>query len=61
MHTVGKIFTAIGLVVLIIGGVLLAIGSSNVDDAGEIDVLDKSVWSGQSGSYYFDATDDMMV
>ena len=61
MHTVGKIFTAIGLVILIIGGVLLAIGSSNVDDAGEIDVLDKSLWSGQSGSYYFDATDDMAV
>jgi len=61
MHTVGKIFTAIGLVILIIGGVLLAVGSSNVDDAGEIDVLEKSDWSGQSGSYYFDATDDMMV
>lgn len=61
MHTVGKVFMAIGLVILIIGGVLLAVGSSNVDDAGEIDVMDKSVWSGQSGSYYFDASDDMMV
>jgi len=61
MHTVGKIFMAIGLVILIIGGVLLAVGSSNVDDAGEIDVVKKSDWNGQSGSYYFDATDDMMV
>tara|TARA_B100001564_G_scaffold333771_1_gene321688 strand:- start:63 stop:797 length:735 start_codon:yes stop_codon:yes gene_type:complete len=61
MHTVGKVFMAIGLVILVFGGILLAVGSSNVDDAGEIDVLEKSDWSGQSGSYYFDATDDMMV
>jgi len=52
---------AIGLVILVFGGILLAVGSSNVDDAGEIDVLKKSDWNGQSGSYYFDAEDDMMV
>ena len=61
MHTVGKVFMAIGLVILIIGGILLAVGGSNIDDAGDIDVVDTSVWSGQSGTYYFDAEDDMMV
>lgn len=61
MHTVGKVFMAIGLVILVFGGILLAVGSSSVDDAGEIDVVQKSDWNGQSGSYYFDAEDDMMV
>ncbi len=42
MHTVGKVFMAIGLVILVFGGILLAVGSSNVDDAGEIDVVKRS-------------------
>ena len=61
MHPVGKVFMAIGLVVVIIGGVMYAVGSENVDDVGEWDVREESEWNGQSGTYYFDGSEDMMV
>ena len=52
---------AIGLVILIIGGVLLAVGSSNVDDVGEWDVMEKSVWNGQTGTFNFEDEGDYLV
>ena len=43
MHTVGKVFMAIGLVVLIFGGILLAVGSSNVDEG--VGSLEEESWA----------------
>ena len=61
MHIVGKIFTGIGVIILIIGGVLLAIGTSTIDDVGEWEVMEKSVWNGQSGTFNFESDGDYLV
>ena len=61
MHPVGKVFMAIGLLIAVGGGIMMAVGGSNIDDSGEWDVVEKRVWNGQTGDYYFDASDDMMV
>ena len=61
MHPVGKVFMAIGILIAVGGGVMMAIGGSNIDDSGEWDVMEKSVWNGQSGTFNFEGDGDYLV
>ena len=50
MHTVGKVFMAIGLLIAVGGGIMMAVGGSNIDDAGEKFNVEKYEleWNGQT-------------
>lgn len=61
MHPVGKVFMAIGILIAVGGGIMMAIGGSNVEDAGEWDVMEKSVWNGQTGTFNFEGDGDYLV
>jgi len=61
MHTVGKVFMAIGLLIAVGGGIMMAVGGSNIDDSGEWDVVEKSVWNGQTGTFNFEDDGDYLV
>lgn len=61
MHTVGKVFMAIGILIAVGGGIMMAVGGSNIDDSGEWDVMEKSVWNGQSGTFNFEGDGDYLV
>ncbi len=61
MHTVGKVFMAIGLLIAAGGGIMMAVGGNNIDDAGEWDVMEKSVWNGQTGTFNFEGDGDYLV
>ena len=61
MHTVGKVFMAIGILIAVGGGIMMAVGGSNIDDSGEWDVVEKSVWNGQSGTFSFEGDGDYLV
>ena len=61
MHISGKIFMAIGIVICLIGGFLMAIGGNNIDDSGDWDVVEKSEWNGQSGTFQFEGDGDYLV
>jgi hypothetical protein len=61
MHTAGKVFMAIGIILAVGGGILIAMGGNNIDDVGEWDVMEKSVWNGQSGTYDFEDDEDYLV
>ncbi|RPG77097.1 MAG: hypothetical protein CBE08_000885, partial [Euryarchaeota archaeon TMED248] len=61
MHPVGKVFMAIGILVAVGGGIMMAVGGNNIDDAGEWDVMEKSVWNGQTGTFNFEDDGDYLV
>ena len=52
---------AIGIVICLIGGILMAVGGSNIDDSGDWDVVEKSEWNGQSGTFQFEGDGDYLV
>ena len=52
---------AIGVLVAVGGGIMMAVGGSNIDDAGEWDVMEKSVWNGQTGTFNFEDDGDYLV
>ena len=61
MHPVGKVFMAVGILIAVGGGIMMAVGGSNIDDSGEWDVVEKSVWNGQSGTFNFEGDGDYLV
>ena len=61
MHTVGKVFMAIGILVAVGGGIMMAVGGNNIDDAGEWNVMEKRVWNGQTGTFNFEGDGDYLV
>tara|TARA_B100001540_G_scaffold177616_1_gene156741 strand:- start:1728 stop:2453 length:726 start_codon:yes stop_codon:yes gene_type:complete len=61
MHISGKIFMAIGIAICLIGGIMMAVGGSNIDDSGEWDVVEKSEWNGQNGIFEFEDDGDYLV
>ncbi|HIC50900.1 MAG TPA: hypothetical protein EYP01_05600, partial [Candidatus Poseidoniales archaeon] len=61
MHTAGKVFLGIGAVVLLLGAVMTWAGGSSLEEAGEVDVEGKSLWNGDSGTFYYDESDQIMV
>jgi len=61
MHISGKIFMAIGVFICLAGVVLMALGGENIDDAGEWDVVEKSEWNGDSGTFNFRDDGDYLV
>ena len=61
MHISGKIFMGIGVFVCLAGVVLMAIGGENIEDSGEWDVVEKSEWNGQSGTFKFSGDGDYLV
>ena len=52
---------AIGIVICLIGGILMAVGGNNIDDSGDWDVVEKSEWNGQSGTFQFEGDGDYLV
>ena len=54
MHVAGKIFLILGIVVTLGGVVMMGLGGSNVSDAGEWDVGEKSEFSGMEGVSVYD-------
>ena len=61
MHISGKIFMAIGVFICLAGAVLMALGGENIDDVGEWDVVEKSEWNGDSGTFNFRGDGDYLV
>ena len=61
MHISGKIFMAIGVFICLAGVVLMALGGENIDDVGEWDVVEKSEWNGDSGTFNFRGDGDYLV
>ena len=62
MHIASKVFLGIGAVMLLIGGIMAAMGGGSLDDFGDWSVEDKSDWSGSAGSTtYFFPGEEMMV
>ncbi|DAC58555.1 MAG TPA: hypothetical protein D7I03_05500, partial [Candidatus Poseidoniales archaeon] len=50
-----------GIVICLIGGILMAVGGNNIDDSGDWDVVEKSEWNGQSGTFQFEGDGDYLV
>ena len=61
MHVAGKIFLVVGAVFLLLGIVMSGLGKNALDDVGDVDVEEKTVWSGQNGSFSYDGMDTLMV
>ena len=61
MHPAGKIFMAIGVIVLLGGVGLMVIGGENIEDSGEWNPEKKSVFSGTSGTMTYDFNGDDMI
>ena len=51
----------LGVVVMLLGAVMTWAGGSSMDDVGEVDVEGKSLWNGESGTFYYDESDQIMV
>ena len=51
----------LGVVVMLLGAVMTWAGGSSIGDAGEVDVEGKSLWNGESGTFYYDESDQIMV
>ena len=52
---------AIGVFICLAGVVLMALGGENIDDVGEWDVVEKSEWNGDSGTFNFRGDGDYLV
>ena len=52
---------AIGVFICLAGVVLMALGGENIDDVGEWDVVEKSEWNGDSGTFIFRSDGDYLV
>ena len=61
MHVASKVFLGLGVVVMLLGAVMTWAGGSSMDDMGEVDVEGKSLWNGESGTFYYDESDQIMV
>ena len=61
MHVAGKVFLGLGVVIMLLGAVMTWSGGSSMDDVGDVDVEGKTVWNGQSGTFYYDDSDEIMV
>jgi len=61
MHVAGKVFLGLGALLLVLGIVMGGLGGRALEDVGDVDVEGKTVWNGQSGIFYYDDLDDMMV
>ena len=61
MHVAGKVFLGLGALLLVLGIVMGGLGGRALEDVGDVDVEGKTVWNGQSGIFYYDDSDDMMV
>ena len=62
MHMAGKVFLILGVIVTLGGVVMMGLGGSNVSDAGEWDVEEKSEFSGMEGVSVYDFSgNDMLV
>jgi hypothetical protein len=61
MHVAGKVFLGLGVLLLVLGIVMSGLGKNALDDVGDVDVEEKTVWSGQNGSFSYDGMDTLMV
>ena len=61
MHVAGKGVLGLGVVIMLLGAMMTWAGGSSMDDVGEVDVEGKSLWKGESGTFYYDNTDEVMV
>ena len=61
MHVAGKVFLGLGAVLLVLGLVMTGLGGNALEDVGDVDVEEKTVWSGQGGDFSYDRRDTLMV
>ena len=60
MHVAGKVFLGLGAVLLVLGLVMTGLGGNALEDVGDVDVEEKTVWSGQEGDFSYDGRDTLM-
>ena len=61
MHVAGKVFLGLGALLLVLGVVMAGMGGTALEDVGDVDVEEKTVWSGQEGAFSYDGRDALMV
>ena len=61
MHIAGKVFLGLGALLLVLGVVMAGMGGNALEDVGDVDVEEKTVWSGQEGAFSYDGRDALMV
>ncbi len=61
MHIAGKVFLGLGALLLVLGVVMAGMGGNALEDVGDVDVEEKTVWSGQEGVFSYDGRDALMV
>ena len=61
MHIAGKVFLGLGALFLVLGVVMAGMGGNALEDVGDVDVEEKTVWSGQEGAFSYDGRDALMV
>ena len=59
MHVAGKVFLGLGAVMLVVGGIMTAMGGDTLSDI-EWDVEGESIFEGPDGTYVH-SSDDVMI